>query len=295
LLGISFLYALWHSPVVRSYLTLDDVDFTVLAATSVLEDLVAFCPPARACRDAFSRMTKATIKMCLASTGFGSQVDPRVIDSPAVTISESPYPAVSTYDSNPLDPRNPNFAYALPTEPRRKKPNFDPDLRSLFSEEESAGKTFGERYGLLQQHQMGQQRQAYPSIESTAMLPVEQSDNSVSGAMPLLTNPFVATNNVDPELSTSAGFQQQAPQQPESFGMLSPWSDMEFLDSVSIPEQFNATSAGAPDALGFDNGFGLGWDGSLPTMNWNDGSGSVDLFDGFFFGGGTGAPGPEQF
>ncbi|PGH07148.1 hypothetical protein GX51_01935 [Blastomyces parvus] len=70
--GISFLYAIWHSPVVRSRLTLDEVDFTILAATSVLGDLMEKCPPAEACRDAFERMSKATVQMCLSTTGFGS-------------------------------------------------------------------------------------------------------------------------------------------------------------------------------------------------------------------------------
>ncbi|KAL8802610.1 MAG: hypothetical protein Q9182_003701 [Xanthomendoza sp. 2 TL-2023] len=53
--------------------TLDDVDFTVLAATSVLEDLIDKCPPAEACRDAFERMSRATVKMCLSTTGFGPE------------------------------------------------------------------------------------------------------------------------------------------------------------------------------------------------------------------------------
>ncbi|KAL8854735.1 MAG: hypothetical protein Q9221_000517 [Calogaya cf. arnoldii] len=70
--GIAFLYVLWHSTAVRSRMTLDDVDFTVLAATSVLGDLSEKCPPAEACRDAFERMSKATVKMCLSTTGFGS-------------------------------------------------------------------------------------------------------------------------------------------------------------------------------------------------------------------------------
>ncbi|KAK2810048.1 hypothetical protein FQN50_003242 [Emmonsiellopsis sp. PD_5] len=73
--GISFLYAIWHSPVVRSRLTLDSVDFTVLAATSVLGDLMEKCPPAEACRDAFERMSKATVQMCLSTTGFASDSD----------------------------------------------------------------------------------------------------------------------------------------------------------------------------------------------------------------------------
>ena len=68
--GIAFLYAIWHSPTVRSRLTLDDVEYTVRAATSVLADLVKKCPPAEACRDAFERMSKATIKMSVSTTGF---------------------------------------------------------------------------------------------------------------------------------------------------------------------------------------------------------------------------------
>ncbi|KAI4255961.1 MAG: hypothetical protein LQ352_002312 [Teloschistes flavicans] len=44
-----------------------------LSATSVLGDLISKCPPAEACRDAFERMSRATVKMCLSTTGFGSQ------------------------------------------------------------------------------------------------------------------------------------------------------------------------------------------------------------------------------
>ena len=46
---------------------------TVTAATSILGDLIDKCPPAEACRDAFERMSKATLKMCVSTTGFGSR------------------------------------------------------------------------------------------------------------------------------------------------------------------------------------------------------------------------------
>ena len=46
---------------------------TIKAATSILGDLIDKCPPAEACRDAFERMSKATLKMCLSTTGFGSR------------------------------------------------------------------------------------------------------------------------------------------------------------------------------------------------------------------------------
>ncbi|KAI5463331.1 fungal-specific transcription factor domain-containing protein [Mariannaea sp. PMI_226] len=69
--GISYLYAIWHSPIVRSRLTLDEVDFTILAAKSVLTDMIDKCPPAETCRDAFDRTSKATIKMASSTGGFG--------------------------------------------------------------------------------------------------------------------------------------------------------------------------------------------------------------------------------
>ncbi|CAK7233571.1 hypothetical protein SBRCBS47491_008656 [Sporothrix bragantina] len=69
--GISYLYAIWHSPIVRSRLSMDEVDFTILAATSVFSDLIDKCPPAEACRDAFDRTAKATIKMANSTGGFG--------------------------------------------------------------------------------------------------------------------------------------------------------------------------------------------------------------------------------
>ncbi|ROT40697.1 hypothetical protein SODALDRAFT_271383 [Sodiomyces alkalinus F11] len=70
--GISYLYAIWHSPIVRSRLTMDEVDFTVLAAKSVFTDLIDKCPPAETCHDAFNRTAKATIKMANSTGGFGA-------------------------------------------------------------------------------------------------------------------------------------------------------------------------------------------------------------------------------
>ncbi|KAK3379941.1 fungal-specific transcription factor domain-containing protein, partial [Lasiosphaeria ovina] len=71
--GIAYLYAIWHSPIVRSRLSMDEVDFTILAATSVFTDLMDKCPPAEACRDAFDRTVKATLKMVNAAGGFGQR------------------------------------------------------------------------------------------------------------------------------------------------------------------------------------------------------------------------------
>ncbi|PFH55434.1 hypothetical protein XA68_18335 [Ophiocordyceps unilateralis] len=74
--GISYLYAIWHSPVVRAELSMDEVNFTVLAAKSVFTDMIDKCPPAETCRDAFDRTAKATIKMASSSGGFGGGREP---------------------------------------------------------------------------------------------------------------------------------------------------------------------------------------------------------------------------
>ncbi len=55
---------------------MDEVDFTILAANSVFGDLIEKCPPAEACRDAFDRTAKATIKMANSTGGFGQSLRP---------------------------------------------------------------------------------------------------------------------------------------------------------------------------------------------------------------------------
>ncbi|KAM3065394.1 hypothetical protein ACMFMF_011118 [Clarireedia jacksonii] len=121
--GISFLYAIWHSPIVRSRLTLDEVDFTILAATSVLGDLIEKCPPAEACRDAFDRMSKATVQMCMSTTGFGSSVQPQGLNSRRL-----PPPAENDY-FNKYNGSSSQFRRP----PQRPKPQFDMGLNDLFA------------------------------------------------------------------------------------------------------------------------------------------------------------------
>ncbi|KAJ5649032.1 uncharacterized protein N7484_002755 [Penicillium longicatenatum] len=130
--GISFLYAIWYSPLVRSRLSLDEVDFTVLAATSVLGDLMHKCPPAEACRDAFERMSKATVQMCLSTTGFGSQVDMTRVH----TASHAPG-SLHQGRRQVFDPRrlNQNQARRPPqTRSARPVPKFDMNLADLFND-----------------------------------------------------------------------------------------------------------------------------------------------------------------
>ncbi|KAF2749657.1 hypothetical protein M011DRAFT_465333 [Sporormia fimetaria CBS 119925] len=144
--GISFLYAVWHSVAVRSLLTLDDVDFTVLAATSVLGDLIEKCPPAEACRDAFDRMSKATISMCMSTTGFGQQALqtlPKSYQNRHTTPSHNLAPSsASEHDPRLSQGSGGHQATRQMHHSRRPVPKFDLDLRDLFSEAETDKRSF---------------------------------------------------------------------------------------------------------------------------------------------------------
>ncbi|KAJ2896676.1 Positive regulator of purine utilization [Zalerion maritima] len=111
--GISYLYAIWHSPVVRSRLSMDEVDFTVLAATSVLSDLIDKCPPAEACRDAFDRTAKATVKMANSNGGFGPGAN-----NPGLRSKRSR----SKHDENKVDWSPRSESELVPNKARRHMP-----------------------------------------------------------------------------------------------------------------------------------------------------------------------------
>jgi hypothetical protein len=173
-----------------------------------------------------------------------------------------------------MDPNNPNLPYALPPDMRKRQPLFDYDLKDLFSEEETAGRqlTRSSQYPFPQQSQLFQQQ---PNT-SAGLSPSQQP---ITGMYPSNTQ-YTSAYPRNPSLSQS---QQQPPYQ-----ILSPYSDLDFLDSVSLPDNLAGTGTenGSGDPLDFS--LGVGWDGSLPGVNWDDGSGNVDLFEGFFFGGSVG-------
>ncbi|KAK6518695.1 Fungal specific transcription factor [Arthrobotrys conoides] len=117
--GISFLYAIWHSPTVRAKLSMDDVDFTILAATSVLGDLSDRCPPAEACRVSFERMSRATVTMCL------SGAEPQNLNLSKDAPSPPP-DEIKPYSSKPEDEKR-------PATKRKRQHNFDHQFRELFA------------------------------------------------------------------------------------------------------------------------------------------------------------------
>ncbi|KAI9847601.1 MAG: Fungal specific transcription factor [Sclerophora amabilis] len=278
--GISFLYAIWHSPLVRSRLTLDDVDFTVLAATSVLGDLMDKCPPAEACRDAFKRMSKATVQMCLSTTGFGSQASTSLSQShaqphahrspqdhhssstsdggPGLNPSSNVYPSTSTR-ANTNSSSSAGVSTAEPS--RRPAPRFDMNLRDLFPEdvlEFSVG-----RHNTKNSSQDNNTRDPAAAPESDATPAIYSHPHR------LTSPPFDGTSSpqlgvIDPTLqSAAAGTAQQSqsfppapPQPPPNFSDFD-FSTMDFLDSHNS----HTHQPGAPFVGGGGGGIGIGVDG----------------------------------
>lgn len=227
-----------------------DVDYTVLAGTSVLTDLIEKCPPAEACRDAFDRMSRATINMCQATTGFGSQVKfnrQTQDDSPVLP--------------DDLDVRAPPKPAYIGTRP---PPEFDCNLKDLFSQQTQGAQTWSNLSQSMQPTTKQSQIQpfSYPSPASTSssippsnhvqMAPQQQQHydprlmDQTMGAMPMIVQP----NGVVPN---------------------------DGYDFTNNPDfDFLMNHDAMTDSYTGDNGLNLGFE---------DGAQIPDLFEGFFFGG----------
>ncbi|KAL1961966.1 hypothetical protein VTN77DRAFT_701 [Rasamsonia byssochlamydoides] len=312
--GISFLYAIWHSPVVRSRLTLDDVDFTVLAATSVLGDLMEKCPPAEACRDAFERMSRATVQMCLSTTGFGSQADVagshlgaplRLWPSASHSGNSKPQKTNRTeYRSSQMPVAQRQHSQ---TRHARSPPNFDMNLDGLFTDQTPTNQDLptGDR---RQSNRGG--RSPYQVQQAVSLQPEQSHEQYPSNApyiqpyggydrSPSQQPQFLYANS--PQSISSSGAPQSytpPPQNPEqeTFAPIS----LDFLDFGPGAGQnaetgsdgnpaFNTLSMpsfgqGGGQGTGLNLGFGMEVD---YQHDWSEGGG-YDLFDGFFFGGSGG-------
>ncbi|KAI2791060.1 Positive regulator of purine utilization [Penicillium oxalicum] len=306
--GISFLYAIWHSPLVRSRLTLDEVDFTVLAATSVLGDLTHKCPPAENCRDAFERMSKATVRMSLSTTGFGSQVD-------VARIQGATYNASNVYSSrrhswnsrsqnDQGQSRRPTYARAS-----RPAPKFDMNLAELFSDANTplADKT---------QSEVRTPGNSYAVRPETAEVVAPEMTRPIAQRTPSMEYFMKYEGQASPQLQNNPHFSYgNSPPQDGSSGTavqsISKSQDvrpadhdnnqrvgLDFLDfstggHEAPPAEQNANSeynlAGMPTLgqnVGIDLGFGMAMDFQ---HDWSENP-NYDILDGFFFGGTGGGP-----
>ncbi|KAL2871889.1 Zn(II)2Cys6 transcription factor [Aspergillus lucknowensis] len=310
--GISFLYAIWHSPWVRSRLTLDEVDFTVLAATSVLGDLMHKCPPAEACRDAFERMSKATVEMSLSTTGFGPQADmSRVQPASTSRKANATHSRPRQYARHQVDQRQRQGSRRnIQMRQSRPVPRFDMNLDDLF---DNSAVTEIQNSGL------GNPVQPYPVSETSDpnfVRPNPQRNPSMEyyGGFENPVSPqtqpqqpqqqFYYSNSPQDgspvSVSAPTGQPQFQPADPENRGVGLDYLD---YDSASIERQMSMGSDensdykfqampslghGAGQSVGIDLGFGMAVDFQ---HDWSENA-NYDLLEGYFFGGGGAGPGP---
>lgn len=291
--GISFLYAVWHSPAVRSRLTLDSFDFTVLAATSVLGDLMEKCPPAEACRDAFERMSKATVQMCLSTPGFGfskdsSSVNPSVKQEPSFTepsLMEGLTRSVSGQGYAAIAPK--------PAILKRPPPKFDMDLQQLFPENLDVGPR--PSAAVPKRYKRGPDFVRPRAPSTTHQNSINYSQASPSHDTPVQNNPSgmspvfasQAAPLPSPSLSTSSYPAIQTYDMHNNNDVMdisvASGSMPENLDYMSNSYDFTALNDQGSPLYPLDLGFGPGVMGFDYSHDWSDGQ-QYDLFDGFFFG-----------
>ncbi|KAJ5578612.1 uncharacterized protein N7459_007576 [Penicillium hispanicum] len=303
--GISFLYAIWHSPLVRSHLTLDEVDFTVLAATSVLGDLMHKCPPAEACRDAFERMSKATVQMSLSTTGFGSQVD-----LSRVQHSSSHAPGgLYTGRRQPNDHRQrvgqTQARRQNQTRPQRPVPKFDMNLGDLFNDSpaladrsradpRAGGQPYAVRAEQAEPLALGfaAERSARPYAQRTPSM--EQFLKYENPGSPQPPPPFFYATSPQQNGSPGNGPQPVPTADPDTHtGIGLDFLDFGTGDAENQPIETDPSAeymASLGQNVGIDLGFGMAMDFQ---HDWSENA-NYDLLEGYFFGGsGPGASGGD--
>ena len=205
------------------------------------------CPPAEACRDAFDRMSKATVTMCLSTTGFGSR---------SVTFDHSPQQhsrrssPTPQYDTSDFSPQQ-HFGGTS-----RPPPRFDMNLRDLFPVESQDGRSFGSNLSRWE----GPPRSNPSSTKSSLPSPNQGIQNT--------------------------GIQQMRGMSPAQAGQSKPTTAMNNMtyDIYGFPNmhEFDFLTNDGESSTTFygDSGLDLGID---EGHDWSDGM-QIDLFDGFFFG-----------
>ncbi|KAI0192488.1 fungal-specific transcription factor domain-containing protein [Astrocystis sublimbata] len=313
--GVSYLYAIWHSLVVRSRLTMDEVDFTILAATSVFTDLIDKCPPAEACRDAFDRTAKATIKMANSNGGFGNHLLNRHTRGSKGSSDRIDYLTAreatanrQKYNSNsPGDQSNsrPATAYdASPHEQYTRKPITQMAAMQPIPQAPSyripTAKVKSEHDVYTMPRPMPETNMNLGNLPNMGtmpdnsaidpiLLPSQSSQVNSPGSAASLT-PKSTHQQYTPQSGPNSNFQLMSTP-PANFTPgpvalnLSDLQGMDFLQNIQ--DQSGGDGYNNPD-MQMDMGFGIGWEGM--HHDFSDGQ-QVDLFDGFFFGAPQGPPG----
>lgn len=281
------------------------------------------CPPAEACRDAFDRMSKATISMCMKTTGFGPQALqflPQKVHEPAVARSNVRSTQRGQESMNFIDP---SLRQQQPSQrQKRPPPRFDMHLKDLFSDDEHFNRQHSSQRPKPQQTTgSGSIKQEAPSMfhNRSIIAPPLPHSHTLQRSQQTSPGAYEPGLPIDPSLQMTPPVPRQSPNQQQSnyFGGLpQPYGESAGqrsdnsgyapgnLDSFDFLEGFNMggnggnglQQPGGVDGNGgyadYDLGFGVGglaFDGGAGP-SWDE-NGGFDLFDGFFFGGGSASGG----
>uniref|UniRef100_H1VIT9 Fungal specific transcription factor n=1 Tax=Colletotrichum higginsianum (strain IMI 349063) TaxID=759273 RepID=H1VIT9_COLHI len=259
--GISYLYAIWHSPIVRSRLTMDEVDFTILAAKSVFTDLIDKCPPAETCRDAFDRTAKATIKMANSTGGFNS-VPPRKTRENRFEWSSASGDGTSTSGAS-LPRRRQQH--------QSQQNSYQMDLALSDSLSSPNLSVAGEL----------PPRNSPRTTDFNMMGPGQGSPSEIDPSF--VASPPVSRRVAAQRSSSGGSFMAQQQQAgPYGMGEYSDIQTMDFFQSLQGNSDGDLGGSGEVTTPQLDLGFGINWDNM--HHDFSDGQ-QMNIFDGFFFGG----------
>lgn len=303
---------------------MDEVDFTVLAATSVFTDLSEKCPPAEACRDAIERTARATIRMANSTGGFGQQMVP----PPSIARQPSTGSSRANIDHREWAQRMDAAARGTRNQRNRHRSPPPPPQRQQSHHQYSLP-------GITDAYDNVSSGAQLPPIQNAAVAGGPYRNNSFSRNVPQDQGSSPDTSAIDPSLLPSpnnnishnnsartppAGVQQhqhssmtspgsnslqqnllaafitqsQAPSQAGAYSLADDMSggardlQMDFLQQASLGAMNGGGGLVGDDAGNVDLGMGLGWEGL--HHDFSDGQ-QYDLFDGFFFGGQQGGGG----
>lgn len=284
---------------------MDEVDFTILAATSVFTDLISKCPPAEACREAFDRTAKATVKMANSTGGFGQVISRKKRGSRG----NSDY--ITARDATANRQRH-HQRISTDAGTSRSSSYFETPIHDGYPNQRSGAKaTSSQASNYRISIPNTQAEDAYSMLRTMPKTALSTGSGSDVGSVHdnaaidpvLLPSPRqdhhspASAASLTPQSTTQASqFAQTTTTPGSNFNMLqqSPsstytaagggvnYSDLQGMDFLQgLQDQPNSNYGGNPD-LQMDMGFGLGWEGM--HHDFSDGQ-QVDLFDGFFFGG----------
>jgi hypothetical protein len=285
--GISYLYAIWHSPIVRSRLTMDEVDFTVLAAKSVFTDMIDKCPPAETCRDAFDRTAKATIKMATSTGGFGmagQQHGRYRSEAPGWSSrSDASVPKSRSHRGYTSDQAAFHVDMPIPDNVSNSSVSVSGDMVGQQASPTGTSKSFEpEGYSIRPQ---APRRALSHQVDSLGGQDMGPTMDSPIGATPprqprraLPQQGAVRSTYMSPTFSDQPGPMD-----------ISDGHSMDFLQSLDGSSNGDFAN---PDQAQLDLGFGMNWDSF--TNDFGDGQ-QMNPFGAFFFGGPQGGNGSSGF